>query len=88
MDPAIKAFLDTLEASLEASTSAQRATAVKIDKLIAWKPDLERRITDLGDAVAALQVANLPPCKDGENSTEGVITTPPPATHVTLLVLW
>lgn len=66
MDPVVKAFLDKLEVSLEVSTAAQRTTAAKIDELIAWTPDLERRVADLGDAVAALQLAQPPQRKEGE----------------------
>lgn len=81
MDPSIKAFLDKLESTLEANTTAQRATAAKIDEIVAWKPDLERRVADLGDAVAAFQLARPQPSKDGEGGTVGTTPTPPPAMH-------
>lgn len=61
MDPSVKAFLDRFEsqiqASIDANTKAQQHTASKIEDLLAWRPDLERRVADLGDGVAALQQA-------------------------------
>lgn len=68
MDPAIKAFLDKLDAALDANTAATKATNAKINDLISWRPDLERRVADLGDAVAALQQAQPPASTEGATS--------------------
>lgn len=81
MDPAIKAFLDKLETALDASIAAQRTTATKINELMACRPDLERRVADLGDAVAALQLAQPPPNKECEDGAAATTPTQPPATH-------
>ena len=67
MDPAVSAFLTKVEANIEASmdahTKAQQVTATRIDELLARLPNLEYRVADLGDAVAALQQAQPPPSK-------------------------
>lgn len=86
MDPGVSAFLTKLEANLEAKmdaqTKAQQTTAAKIDELLAWRPDLERRVADLGDAVAALQLPQPPPTKDGSKDPSARDPLPPPpATH-------
>ena len=65
MDPSVSAFLTRFETKIEAAidglTKAQQSTSTKIDDLLAWRPDLERRVADLGDAVTALQRAKAPP---------------------------
>ena len=65
MDPGVSAFLSRFEAKIEAAidglTKAQQSTTTKIDDLLSWRPDLERRVADLGDAVTALQQAQAPP---------------------------
>ncbi|XP_073357893.1 uncharacterized protein [Aegilops tauschii subsp. strangulata] len=58
MDPSIQAFLDRLDATLVAhstSIATIQAQTTKIDDLVAWRPDLEKRIAELGAAVTALQ---------------------------------
>ena len=58
MDPSIQAFLDRLDATLvahSASIATIQAQTAKIDDLVAWRPDLEKRVTKLGAAVTALQ---------------------------------
>lgn len=57
MDPSIESFLDGLDATLKANSKATaeiQASTAKIDDLVAWRLDLERRVADLGDVVAAL----------------------------------
>lgn len=81
MYPAIKALLDKLETALDASIAVQCTTATKIDELVAWRPDLERRLADLGDAVAALQLAQPPPSKECEDGAVATTPTQLPATH-------
>lgn len=59
MDPSIQAFLDRLDSTLVADTMAIasiQASTAKIDDIISWRPDLERRVADLSEAVAALQL--------------------------------
>ena len=60
MDPSVSSFLTKLEAKIEASmdaqTKAQQPTSAKIDEVLKWRPDLERRVADLSDAVDALQL--------------------------------
>ncbi|XP_020186159.1 uncharacterized protein [Aegilops tauschii subsp. strangulata] len=86
MDPSVSAFLTKLEAKIEASmdaqTKAQQATSAKIDEVLKWRPDLERRVADLSDAVAALQLAQPAAPKEGEEPP--LAQDPqqqPPATH-------
>ncbi|XP_040244116.3 uncharacterized protein [Aegilops tauschii subsp. strangulata] len=86
MDPSVSAFLTKLEAKIEASmdaqTKAQQATSAKIDEVLKWRPDLERRVADLSDAVAALQLAQPTAPKEGEEPPS--MQDPqqqPPATH-------
>ncbi|KAE8814095.1 putative laccase-11 [Hordeum vulgare] len=55
MDSSFSTFptqFDTrIEAAVEANTMAQQTTMAKIDDLLAWRPDLERHVIDLGEAV-------------------------------------
>lgn len=80
MDPSVQAFLDKIDATLQANTKAQLVTQAKIDDLVAWRPDLERRIADLGEAVTALQLAQPQSSKDGEEDQAATARQPPPAT--------
>ena len=51
MDPAIEAFLDRLDNTLKAQNKAIaeiQASTAKIDDLVNWRPDLEKRVSDLG----------------------------------------
>ena len=63
MDPSVSAFLTRFETKIESAidglTKAQQSTATKIDDLLSWRLDLERRVADLSDAVALLQQAQL-----------------------------
>lgn len=82
MDPTIQAFLDRLDSTLAAHTAAIQASTARIDEIVAWRPDLERRIADLGDAVAALQHAQPPPpSSSGEDGKAGAPSNLQPATH-------
>ncbi|KAE8813932.1 hypothetical protein D1007_08848 [Hordeum vulgare] len=66
MDPAIEAFLERLESTLVAHTVTLNASKAKVDDLVAWRPDLERCVADLGGTVAALQNTHQPPTQAGE----------------------
>ena len=61
MDPSVSAFLTRfktkIEAAIDGLTKAQQTTSTKIDDLLSWRPDLERRVADLSDTLAALQAA-------------------------------
>ena len=46
MDPSAKAYLDKLTATMEANTAALTAVTIRLDDLVAWRPDLERRLYD------------------------------------------
>ncbi|XP_044370802.1 uncharacterized protein [Triticum aestivum] len=61
MDPSVQSFLERLETTLKEHTAAIHASNSKIDDLVAWRPDLERRVTDLSEAVAVLQRTSLSP---------------------------
>lgn len=56
MEPAIKSYLDSLWNSLDANTAAMQAQTAKIDDLLAWRPDLEKRVGNLA-AISDLQQA-------------------------------
>ena len=53
---------------------------MKIDDLLTWRPDLERHIADLSDAVAALQAAPTPQLKEQEDQRAS--TLQPPGDHI------
>lgn len=78
MDPSAKAYLDKLTATMEANIAALTAVTARLNDLIAWRPDLERRVSDLGDAVTALQQARPPPTTDTNGGTPPLHTTAPP----------
>nr|XP_020152320.1 uncharacterized protein LOC109737602 [Aegilops tauschii subsp. strangulata] len=77
MDPSIQAFLDRWESLIAANTKAQQVTAAKIDDLLTRRPDLERRVTELGEAMTALQLAASTPTPPSEDALQA---PPPPAT--------
>ena len=54
MDPAVQSFLERLDTTLKEHTAAINASNAKVDDLVAWRPDLERRVADLSDVVPAL----------------------------------
>lgn len=82
MDPVIQAFLDRLDATLTAHMAAIQASTARIDEIVAWRPDLEHRVADLGGAVAALQQAHQsPPAPSNENGKAGTAPTLQHATH-------
>ena len=78
--PGVSAFLSRFETKIEAAidglTKAQQTTTTKIDDLLSWRPDLERRVADLSDAVAALQAAPTPPLAE---LVDQRTTTPQPS---------
>lgn len=83
MDPSIEAFLTRLDSTLAAHSKGIaeiQASTAKIDDLVAWRPDLEKRVADLGDAMAALQLAQQPPSKEGEEQRAPTSSHIPPAT--------
>lgn len=83
MDPAVEAFLERLDSTMKAQSKAIaeiQASTAKIDALVAWRPDLEKRVADLGDAVAALQLAHPPPTKESEDNRAQASGSAPPAT--------
>lgn len=75
MDPAIKTYLDSLKNSLDANTAAMQAQSMKIDDLMASRPELERRVNDLAVAVSDLQRARGP---GASSDAEAVAKTAPP----------
>ena len=84
MDPSVSAFLTRFETKIEAAidglTKAQQSTATKIDDLLSWRPDLERRVADLSDAVAVLQEASPALPKEGGDNHSGTAPLQQPAT--------
>ena len=85
MDPSVSAFLTRFETKIEAAidglTKVQHTTATKIDDLLSWRPDLERCVADLSDAVAALQAAPQPPLLEPEDQQPRT-STPRPHRHL------
>ena len=83
MDPSIEAFLDRLDNTLKAQNKVIaeiQASTSKIDELVNWRPDLEKRVADLGDAVAVLQLAQPAPTKETEGNRAPAPLRDPPAT--------
>ena len=80
MDPAVKAYLDNLTAKMEANTTVTN----RLDDLENWRPDLERRVSDLSDVVTALQQARPSPTTDtSDGAPPQRPIAPPPALHNT-----
>lgn len=82
MDPAVKSYLDKLSATMEANTTALTVITSRLDDLAAWRPDLEKCVADLGEAVAALQQGR-PGSTNGEGTQAPAPTAPLPATRAT-----
>nr|XP_040252089.1 uncharacterized protein LOC109754163 [Aegilops tauschii subsp. strangulata] len=83
MDPSIEAFLDRLDNTLKAQDKVIaeiQASTAKIDELVNWRPDLEKRVADLGDAVAALQLSQPAPTKEVEGNRAPAPSYTPPTT--------
>ena len=78
MDPAAKAYLDKLTATMEANTAALTAVTIRLDDLVAWRPDLERRVSDLGDPVTALQQVRANPTSDNNGVALPLRSVAPP----------
>ena len=80
MHPALKSYLDKLTATMEANIAALTAVTTRLDDLVAWRPDLERRVSDLGNAVTALQQVRPNPTTDTNRGAPPLRSTvPPPA---------
>ena len=56
----ITTSMDEFRLELRRNTAAIHARTAKLDDLTAWRPDLERRVDLLADAVADLQQGRLP----------------------------
>ena len=85
MDPTVEAFLERLDNTLKAQNKAIaeiQASTAKIDDLVHWRPGLEKRVSDLGYAVAALQLAQT---KEIEGNRAPASSYIPPATTDTHL---
>lgn len=55
MDPSFKEYFNKLTSSLDGIHADIRSTAAKLEDLVAWRPELERRVDRLSIAVAELQ---------------------------------
>ena len=55
MDPTFKEYFNKLTSSLDGIHADIRSTAAKLEDLVAWRPELERRVDRLSTAVAELQ---------------------------------
>ena len=83
MDPSIQSFLERLETTLKEHTATIQASTAEVDDLVAWHPDLARRVADLTDSVASLQFAPPPPPpsrSEGGPHHAPVLSQQPPAT--------
>lgn len=67
MDPTMKDYMEKITSSMEEfrlelrnNTTAVHANTARLDDLVAWRPDLERHINQLTEAVADLQNGRAP----------------------------
>ncbi|KAE8821722.1 hypothetical protein D1007_00128 [Hordeum vulgare] len=66
MDSTMKDYMEKITSSMDEfhlelrnNTAAVRAITVNFDDLLSWRPDLERRVADLGVAVSDLQQGHV-----------------------------
>ncbi|XP_073359664.1 uncharacterized protein [Aegilops tauschii subsp. strangulata] len=67
MDPTMKEYMEKITSSMDEfrvelrnNTAAVHANTAKLDDLLTWRPDLERHVAKLSDAVADLQQGRTP----------------------------